>query len=106
MASFDAQRKDKNLNLPAIRLRSGKSKEELEAFRNNAKLVYNLNAEAKKAGRQDSESFSLRDNGAIWKFATNENGAWRRVTGWSPPSPTSTPAAPGSPNSPSASSGN
>jgi hypothetical protein len=102
MAAFEAKRMDKDLNLPAIRLRSGKSKEELEVFRKSAKLAYNLNAEAKKAGRQHSESFSLRDNGDIWKFATNENGAWKRVTGWSPPpqprqSTTTSTAPPASP---------
>lgn len=84
MASFEAKRKDEDISLPTIRLRSGKNKEELDAFRKSAKLAHNLNSESKKAGTHLSVSYSLRDNGDIWKFATNDRGAWKRVTEWHP----------------------
>ena len=84
MASFDAKPMDTGANLPAIRFRSGKSKEELEEYRKSAKLTHQLNSEAKKAGSHRSFSYSLRDNGVIWKFVVNDNGAWKRVTDWLP----------------------
>ena len=66
--------------LPSIRMRSSKTKEQRTAFAERSKLAYNLNKEAKD--KELEESYSLRDNGQIWKFAKNESGIWRRVRDW------------------------
>jgi hypothetical protein len=84
MAAFDAKRRDNEIDLPSIRLRSGKSKEELSAFRRSAKQAHQLNEEAKNAGIHPSESYSLRDNGEIWKFTKDDQGAWKRIADWHP----------------------
>ena len=32
----------------------------------------------------EDSSYSIRDNGHIWKYAKQQSGAWRRVIDWSP----------------------
>lgn len=73
-------------DLPPYRLRPGKTKTELENFKNRSTHAYKLNEDARKNG--ETVSFSLRDNGDIWKFAKNESGSWRREKNWLPESQT------------------
>jgi hypothetical protein len=44
--------------------------------------VHKLNQDAKASGN-DTESYSLRSSGEIWKYAKCESGRWKRVIGWS-----------------------
>lgn len=32
----------------------------------------------------EDSSYSIRDNGHIWKYAKQQSGAWRRVIDWVP----------------------
>ena len=82
MARYEECRKEKVEGLPVLRLRSGKSKEEREAFGRSSKEAHKLNEEARKAGK--NESFSLRDDASIWKFTKKEDGAWVRDRSWRP----------------------
>lgn len=86
---FDELRKDGDANLPNIRVRPGKTKAEREVFSKNSAIAHKLNADAKREGL--SVSFSLRDNGAIWKFEKHDDGKWRKVKDWKPPSALVTP---------------
>ena len=88
-SSFDARafksryehcKTEKKVGLPSLRLRIGKTKEEREHFKQSASLCHRLNQDAKTAKRD--ESFSLRDNGSVWKYVKCENGAWKRVKSW------------------------
>ena len=89
-SSFDArafmarysQARQNDPELPRYRLRSGKSKEEWSAFKKHLTLANKLNEDARK--NKDDVSYSVRDNGQIWKFAKNDSGAWRRVSDWVP----------------------
>ena len=66
--------------VPKLRVRSGKTKEERKKFAANAKTTHKLNVEAKSAG--SSVSFSLRDNGDVWKFVKSKEGQWKRDHEW------------------------
>ena len=65
------------------RVRLGKTRAELSAYNSRKKVVFSLNTAAKEA--EASYSFSLRENGEIWKFQKNESGPWKRVKGWIAP---------------------
>ncbi|ELU16814.1 hypothetical protein CAPTEDRAFT_205284 [Capitella teleta] len=75
MSSYDYARKNKCDGLPSIRLRSGKTKEELVTFRKSASAAHELNEEAKA---DKTTSFSFRDSVHIWKFRNQEDGNWKR----------------------------
>ena len=81
---FDELRKDGDSDLPNIRVRTGKTKAEREVFSKNSNIAHKLNADAKREG--GNISFSLRDNGAIWKFEKHEDGKWKKIKDWKPPS--------------------
>lgn len=86
IAKYDEAKKDKTGELPNIRMRSSKSGEERAAFTKSSNLAYKLNAQAREA--KLNESYSVRDDGSIWKFAKEEGSeVWKRVRGWSPPPP-------------------
>lgn len=69
-------------NFSNIRIRLGKTAEEREIFVKNIKMAQELNNEAKEV--KANHSFSVRDNGEIWKFQKNETtGKWARVRDWS-----------------------
>ncbi|ELT89710.1 hypothetical protein CAPTEDRAFT_193703 [Capitella teleta] len=44
--------------------------------------TWKLNDNAKKNGVHESESFSLRNNGEIWKYIKHNDGKWKRVAEW------------------------
>ena len=71
-----------NADLPRLKLRSGKEKAEWEAFKKSAAMAFKLNEDARTKG--EDVSYSIRDDGQIWKFARNDSDAWRRVADWVP----------------------
>ena len=90
-AKFNEAKKDDNPRARGVRCRPGRTKAEQDQYSKLNKTVHNLNVDS-----SDGESYSLRPNGQIWKFAKSDEGHWKRVPGWSykPPSPGS-PAASG-----------
>lgn len=84
IARYDQKRRENTENLPKLKIRSSKTKAEQAAFSQGSKLAFALNKKAKDDGLP--ESFSLRDDGSVWKFVKSENGRWRREDDWVPPS--------------------
>lgn len=83
-ARFDqVKRQASDDTISAIRVRLSKTKEERAIFSASCKLAFTLNKEAKDAG--DNHSFSVRENGEIWKFQKASNGRWERVRDWRAP---------------------
>ena len=80
-SSFEGARKTDNENLPKIRVRMSRSKEDQALFKKNIALVRKLNEESKV--KTPNVSFSLRDNLSIWKFTKNDQGKWIRDAKWS-----------------------
>lgn len=78
-ARFAEKKKAVN-DLPDVRMRAGRSREEQILFKEQGDIVYKMNDAAKKAG--ENASYSLRENGQIWKFAKNENEQWVRDEDW------------------------
>ena len=95
-AKFDEARKDDVAKVRGIRCRPGRTKAEQEQFSKLNKAVYKLNQEA-----SDSESYSLRSNMQIWRFARSDEGQWKRDADWSyrPSSPAASGNSSGSPQS-------
>lgn len=84
-ARFAERRKaeqGKDHDLPNIHMRAGRSREEQALFKEQGDMVHTLNEAAKKDG--DNASFSLRENGQIWKFTKSHNGKWVRDENWKP----------------------
>ena len=81
IARYDQFRRENRDENP-LRIRQSKTKEEQAVFSKGSKLAYELNTKA----RQDNlpESYSLRDNGAVWKFVKASDGKWRRDRDWRP----------------------
>ena len=46
-------------------------------------MVSKLNLEAQN--NDENHSFSVRDNGEIWKFVKYSDGKWKRDRDWNPP---------------------
>ena len=69
----------KSLTIPNIRCRPGRTKKEQENRTKLSDEIYKLNQEARKDG---NESYSIRQNGQVWKFQKNDEGQWRRVADW------------------------
>lgn len=90
MARYEERRRERSDDFPVLRLRSGKTKEELAAFSRSSKEAFKLNEEAKTAGK--NESYSLRDDASIWKFIKQENGSWKRDKDWRPVAADATPS--------------
>ena len=79
------QFRKENRNEPCLRIRGSKTKEEQAVFSKNSKIAHELNQEART--KKLPESYSLRDNGTIWKFMKGPNdGIWRRDREWQLPS--------------------
>ena len=78
MAKFD-QLKSEKAELPNIRMRLGKTKQERDAYIKSKIAAKKLNDESTDANC----SFSLRDNGSIWKYVKGDDGKWKRDQGWS-----------------------
>lgn len=67
-------------DIPYHRLRSGRTKEQQALFKKNGTITYQLNQESKNAG--SNVSYSLRDNGDVWKFSKRGDGKWIREKEW------------------------
>jgi hypothetical protein len=78
IAKFD-QLKSEKQELPNIRMRLGKTKQERDAYAKSKVAAKKLNDESTDANC----SFSLRDNGSIWKFVKGGDGKWKRDQDWS-----------------------
>ena len=79
---FEHCKAEKKDGLPNLRLRLGKTKEERVLFKHSAKLCHKLNQESKAQG---NESYSLKDDGSIWKYIKADSGTWKREKSWTPP---------------------
>lgn len=66
--------------VPSHRVRNGRNKDQQALFKKNSAIAYKLNDEAKKTN--SNASYSLRDNGEVWKFSKQENGKWIREEQW------------------------
>lgn len=75
-ARFDELKRENDTDLPNIRVRPSKTKKERELFSKNSQLAHKLNEEAKRDN--SAFSFSLRDDGHIWKFVQQEDGKWKK----------------------------
>jgi len=81
-ASFNNRRKTHN-DLPNWRLRGHRTRSEQALFEKNSRTTFQLNSAAKEA--KLNESYSLRDDGSVWKFVKQENGKWKREKDWELP---------------------
>jgi len=79
MSRIDACRKnsDDTDGMSKLKCRPCRSHEEQKRFLKLIKEVRSLND-----GAKDGESYSLRQDCEIWKFAKNESGHWVRVPDW------------------------
>ena len=77
-ARFEQLKAEKK-DVPDIRMRLGKTKEEREVYAKNKKVTQKLNNDAKDA----DFSFSIQENGSIWKFVRGDDGRWKRDKEWS-----------------------
>lgn len=77
-AKFQEAKSEDNPTTRGIRCRPGRTKAEQQQYSKLSSTVYNLNKDS-----SDTESYSLRSNGQIWKFAKNNEGHWTRVSDWS-----------------------
>ena len=80
-ARVEEMRKGDTETIPKWRMRTSRTKEEQTAFAAKHEKVFKLNEEAKAAN--SGESFSLREDGSVWKFIKQENGHWKRDQSWS-----------------------
>jgi hypothetical protein len=72
----------KKENVPAVKVRSCRTKEEEILYKEKLKRLRELNGKAKADG--NSVSFSLRDNGSIWRFKKDAvTSKWSRDVEWS-----------------------
>lgn len=67
--------------LPNLRIRFNRTKDEHATFKRNSDVAFKLNKEAET--KKENFSFSVRDNGDLWKFQKEDSGKWRRVKEWS-----------------------
>ncbi|ELU13429.1 hypothetical protein CAPTEDRAFT_196519 [Capitella teleta] len=77
---FEEARKDKPNDLSEFRVRPGRNREDQAAFRKSAIVANTLNKEAKHEG--DMCSYSVKDNGSIWKFEKQADGKWVHISDW------------------------
>ena len=82
MARYDQAERTKTEGLPSLRLRPSMSREERPAFAKSSKLVFDLNTKAKNDALP--ESYSLRNDGSVWRFCKTHDGKWRRDRSWRP----------------------
>jgi hypothetical protein len=81
----DAETDDDDSTAKSIRCRPCRNFEEQKRHKCSRRHVKKLNGDSRAAGVED-ESFSLRQNGDIWKFKKMSNGKWTRVRDWVAPS--------------------
>ena len=95
MAKAEELKQADDENLKKIRCRPCRNRDEQARYQRQHETVQSLNDTAKKNGVHNNESYSLRNNGQIWKFTKRENGKWQRVADWKfSPSSAATPEAP------------
>lgn len=85
-AKYAQIKKTTDADIPSIRVRQSRSKEEQTKLRTVIKLAQHLNKTAKESNA--NHSFSLRDNGEIWKYAKDDEGKWSRDADWVAPEET------------------
>lgn len=73
------QNKRTSEDFPNIRIRPCRNSEEQKLFITSLGKAKEMNKAAKEAG--DAHSFSVRDNGEIWKFEMKD-GKWKRDKDW------------------------
>lgn len=66
-----------------LRMRPGLTAAQRKIFNQKKKLAQDLNSKA--TADNASYSFSVRENGDIWKFVQSEDGKWRRDSDWREP---------------------
>ncbi|ELU11822.1 hypothetical protein CAPTEDRAFT_188630 [Capitella teleta] len=77
---FEEVRKDKPNDLSEFCVWPGRNREDQAAFRKSAIVANTLNKEAKHEG--DMCSYSVKDNGSIWKFEKQADGKWVHISDW------------------------
>ena len=85
-ARFAEVKKQNATNLPDIKMRPSRTKAEREIFKKKSALKNRLNEEAKTTGNHNTQSFSLRENGEIWRYV-HLQGKWTRDREWQEPAP-------------------
>ena len=80
-AKYDEERQTDRDGLPKLRMRAGRNEDDQALFRKLKAQAHKMNADAKAGG--DNASFSVRDQGVIWKFKKNGDGKWVRDRAWS-----------------------
>ena len=65
-----------------IRCRPCRSRDEQTRYLKLKAETRKLNEKARADGVHETESFSLRTSGQIWKYARSADGSWKRVTEW------------------------
>lgn len=80
LARIEEERKKNDGSLPSIRVRPCRTRDEQAKHAKVSKQVNKMNEDAKKAG--NTESYSIRLNGEVWKFVKTESGRWERDSDW------------------------
>lgn len=82
LTKADELKNDEDDCIKKIRCRPCRSRDEQTRYLKLKAETKKLNDKARADGVHETESFSLRTNGQIWKFARMEDGSWKRVTEW------------------------
>lgn len=98
-AKYAQIKRNTDVVMPSIRVRQSRSKEEQAKLTTVIKLAQHLNKTAKEANA--NHSFSVRDNGEIWKYAKDDEGKWSRDADWVAPEENDETESDESPESPS-----
>ena len=82
LSKAEELRNDENESVKRIRCRPCRSTEEQVRYLKQKEENRKLNENAKANGVHERESFSLRNNGQIWKYVKHDDGKWKRQTDW------------------------
>lgn len=81
-ASYEDAKNNETPDLLSIRVRRCRTREEETVYKTKINRLKELNEKAKEEG--GTTSFSLRENGNIWKYTKDsQTGKWRRDINWS-----------------------
>ena len=85
MSCYEAAKSDETSDkeLSEIRIRPCRTKSEQTKYKAKLIKLREMNKTAKDDG--DQVSFSLRDNGNIWRYVKHNSGKWKRDTEWKEP---------------------
>lgn len=81
MARVSECKKNGDEEVKDLRCRPCRSPDEQKRYVVLSARVHKLNQDALTKS-EETASYSLRNNGEIWKFAKDENNKWKRVTDW------------------------